>query len=277
VGTCKPIISADPYEIHSIYSDDEVDQAMTQESLKIDVKRALNELKDKEREVLEAYYGFKGKPKALDEIANKYGLSRERIRQIHVKAIRKLRVKSTYAHSPVRHLQYYIPGSYKLLEGKPYYAIHHHLPKKTISPKLTRRADGTFARRSKERLPKVIHLGDPDVTHTPKPTPKPIPKEIKKASPSYEEPKKPIARCLNCPNPRVSKDNLCSGCQDLKDKGYKLVYYERYLKRNRRSKDYEIYIKRRRRKRELIAGKKKDTDGFRLFSQRFIDKLDEIL
>ena len=225
MGTCKPITSADPYEIHSIYSDDEVDQAMTQESLKIDVKRALNELKDKEREVLEAYYGLKGKPKALDEIANKYGLSRERIRQIHVKAIRKLRVKSTYAHSPVRHLQYYIPGSFKL-------------PKK--------------------RLPKVIHLGSwPDATHTPKPIPKPIPKEIKKASPFYEEPKKPIARCLNCPNPRVSKFNLCSGCQDLKDKGYKLVYYERYLKK--------------------LGVYKKDEPKGGLFSQRFIDKLDEIL
>ena len=259
MGTCKPIISADPYEIHSIYSDDEVDQAMTQESLKIDVKRALNELKDKEREVLEAYYGFKGNPKALDEIANKYGLSRERIRQIHVKAIRKLRVKSTYAHSPVRHLQYYIPGNFTL--PKFHRGYSHTRIERGYKP-------------AKKRLPKVIHLGSwPDATHTPKPIPKPIPKEIKKASPCYEEPKKPIVRCLNCPNPRVSKDDLCSGCQDMKDKGYKLVYYERYLKRNRLPKDYEIYVKRRRRKGE--KNKVKREFKLTLISDRAIELLSE--
>jgi len=250
VGTYKPITSADPYETYSVYSDDEIDQAMTQESLKIDVKRALNELKDREREVLEAYYGFKGKPKALDEIANKYGLSRERIRQIHVKAIRRLRVKSTHQKSPVRHLQYYVAGSF----NRP---LSKYLIKKELYPqiyqRLTQEQMVSFVRRSKKRLPKVIHLGDPDATHTPKP----IPKEIKKASPFYEEPKKPIVRCLNCPNPRVSKDDLCSGCQDLKDKGYKLVYYERYLKK--------------------LGVYKKDEPKGGLFSQRFIDKLDEIL
>ena len=239
-----------------------VDESMVKESLKIDVKRALNELKDRERDVLEEYYGFNGKPKTLGEIANKYGLSRERIRQIHVKAIRILRVKSTYARSPIRHLQYYIAGSYKLPERS------LKLPKKKISPKLTRRADGTF-----QRLPKVIHLGDPDVTHIPNP----ILKEIKKPLPAYVEPEKPIVRCLNCPNPRVSKDNLCGGCQGLKDRGFKLVYYEKYLKRNRRAIDYETYIKRRRAKWERNAENKNDAKEEGLFSQRFIDKLSEIL
>jgi len=238
-----------------------VDESMVKESLKIDVKRALNELKDRERDVLEEYYGFNGKPKTLSEIANKYGLSRERIRQIHVKAIRILRVKSTYARSPIRHLQYYIAGSYKPLERS------LNQPGGRLKP------PGRRLNLPKKRLPKVIHLGDPDVTHIPKP----ILKEIKKPLPAYVEPEKPIVRCLNCPNPRVSKDNLCGGCQGLKDRGFKLVYYEKYLKRNRRAIDYETYIKRRRAKWERNAENKNDAKEEGLFSQRFIDKLSEIL
>jgi len=249
-----------------LYSDDEVDQSMVRESLTIDVKRALNELKDRERDVLEEYYGFNGKPKTLGEIANKYGLSSVRIGQIHARAIRILRVNSTHICSPIRHLQYYIAGSFKL--PKFHRAYSHTRVERGFKP-------------AKKRLPKVIHLGgddyyqypDPDVIHTPKP----ILKEIKKPPPAYVEPEKPIVRCLNCPNTRVTTDSLCEGCQDLKDRGFELVYYERYLKKHRSAEDYEMYIRRRCLKRERKAEQEKPDQGDGLFSQGFIDKLNEIL
>ncbi|MBN1552761.1 RNA polymerase sigma factor RpoD/SigA [bacterium] len=48
-------------------------------------------LDDRETEILKMHYGFDGKPKTLQEIGNKYGLTRERIRKIEQRAIQKLK------------------------------------------------------------------------------------------------------------------------------------------------------------------------------------------
>ncbi|GAA0935585.1 sigma-70 family RNA polymerase sigma factor [Nonomuraea longicatena] len=54
--------------------------------------RALATLTEREAEVLARRYGLSGgEPQTFDEIGRRYGLSRERIRQIEVKAMRKLR------------------------------------------------------------------------------------------------------------------------------------------------------------------------------------------
>lgn len=55
------------------------------------VRQILDTLKSREADVLRARYGFSGKEKTLGEVGQKYGLTRERIRQIETKAIRKLR------------------------------------------------------------------------------------------------------------------------------------------------------------------------------------------
>jgi RNA polymerase primary sigma factor len=56
------------------------------------VDRALATLTEREAEVLAHRYGLSGdRPQTFDEIGRRYGLSRERIRQIEVKAMRKLR------------------------------------------------------------------------------------------------------------------------------------------------------------------------------------------
>ena len=73
-----------------------VDQAMNKESLEIDVRLVLKTLKDRERMVLEMSFGFEpyGYSRTLNEIAEKLGLTRERVRQIKDLAIRRLKHRS---------------------------------------------------------------------------------------------------------------------------------------------------------------------------------------
>ena len=69
----------------------DTDEEMLMESLREEISRALNFLDDRERVVIESYFGI-GQPElTLEEIAQKCGLTRERVRQIREKAIRKLR------------------------------------------------------------------------------------------------------------------------------------------------------------------------------------------
>ena len=69
----------------------DTDEEMLMESLREEISRALNFLDDRERVVIESYFGI-GQPElTLEEIAHKCGLTRERVRQIREKAIRKLR------------------------------------------------------------------------------------------------------------------------------------------------------------------------------------------
>lgn len=51
----------------------------------------MHELKKREQEILKARYGFEdGVEKTLEEIGQSFGVTRERIRQIEAKAIKKL-------------------------------------------------------------------------------------------------------------------------------------------------------------------------------------------
>ena len=67
------------------------DKELVMESLREEVSRILQTLNDKERNVIEAFYGINQPEMTLDEIGDKYGLTRERVRQIKEKAIRHLR------------------------------------------------------------------------------------------------------------------------------------------------------------------------------------------
>ena len=68
-----------------------VDSA-TLEMLKEQVRNVLTSLNDREREVLEMRFGFAdGKTHTLEEVGQKFGVTRERVRQIEAKALRKLR------------------------------------------------------------------------------------------------------------------------------------------------------------------------------------------
>lgn len=69
------------------------DGKVTHDNLLEDIRRILNQLSQKERDVLILRYGLdnNGLKKTLDEIGSQYGVSRERIRQIENRAISKLK------------------------------------------------------------------------------------------------------------------------------------------------------------------------------------------
>ena len=69
------------------------DGKVTQDNLLEDIRKILNQLSQKERDVLILRYGLdnNGMKKTLDEIGTQYGVSRERIRQIENRAISKLK------------------------------------------------------------------------------------------------------------------------------------------------------------------------------------------
>lgn len=68
------------------------DLKLMEESLRLDIQYSLNALAPREAEVLAYYFGLKGeKPLTLDEIGVALELTRERVRQIKERAIRRLR------------------------------------------------------------------------------------------------------------------------------------------------------------------------------------------
>lgn len=67
------------------------DKKLVMESLREEINRALQTLNERERNIIEAFFGINQQEMALEEIGDKYGLTRERVRQIKEKAIRRLR------------------------------------------------------------------------------------------------------------------------------------------------------------------------------------------
>jgi RNA polymerase primary sigma factor len=68
------------------------DQKLMTDSLRVEIERVLATLSEREAEVLKLYFGLsKGSPLTLEEIGEKFNLTRERVRQIKEKAIRRLR------------------------------------------------------------------------------------------------------------------------------------------------------------------------------------------
>jgi len=68
------------------------DHILMDESLKVEVRRALATLSDREAQVIRLYFGLDQEHSlTLEEIGEKFNLTRERVRQIKEKAIRRLR------------------------------------------------------------------------------------------------------------------------------------------------------------------------------------------
>ncbi len=82
------------------------DDETFEHALSDDMEKALDTLADREKQILSLYFGIGGEePLTLEEIGQKLGLTRERIRQIKEKAISRLRHSSR-----AKYLQGYIEG-----------------------------------------------------------------------------------------------------------------------------------------------------------------------
>lgn len=68
------------------------DQILMSESLSVEIQRSLSSLSPKEKDIINMFFGIGYKqPLTLDEIATKFNLTRERVRQIKEKALRRLK------------------------------------------------------------------------------------------------------------------------------------------------------------------------------------------
>ena len=94
VSVDAPLADGEDNSLLDVLADNDsptADNALVLESLRSEINTALKELSDRERNVVEAFFGINQPEMTLDEIGAKYGLTRERVRQIKEKAIRRLR------------------------------------------------------------------------------------------------------------------------------------------------------------------------------------------
>lgn len=74
---------------------DPPDDSLMQESLKEEINKVLVTLKPREAEIIRLYFGLEGdRPLTLEEIGEHFKLTRERVRQIKEKALRRMRHRS---------------------------------------------------------------------------------------------------------------------------------------------------------------------------------------
>ncbi|MBU3821931.1 RNA polymerase sigma factor RpoD/SigA [Flavobacteriaceae bacterium XHP0103] len=83
------------YDVVNSSDSPQPDSGLMNDSLNVEVNRVLDTLSDKEAAVIKHYYGISpNKHMSLEEIGEVFGLTRERVRQIKEKAIRRLRYTS---------------------------------------------------------------------------------------------------------------------------------------------------------------------------------------
>ena len=95
VSMDAPISEDDDTKFIDVFVNDDTsntDEGLMRESLAKEIERSLATLTEKERDVINLYYGI-GMPHGLtlEEIGSKFDLTRERVRQIKEKAIRRLK------------------------------------------------------------------------------------------------------------------------------------------------------------------------------------------
>lgn len=94
VSVDAPFYDDDQSSLLDVIPNDNVpstDRGLVEESLREEIGRVLQVLEDREKKVVEAYFGINQREMTLEEIGSKYNLTRERVRQIKEKAIRRLR------------------------------------------------------------------------------------------------------------------------------------------------------------------------------------------
>jgi RNA polymerase primary sigma factor len=91
----KPVGDEDESELGDFVADEEVAEPFEEASEHLQregVRRALDSLPERERQVIELRYGLSGlEPLTLEEVGRTFGVTRERIRQIETNTLKKLR------------------------------------------------------------------------------------------------------------------------------------------------------------------------------------------
>lgn len=98
VSMDAPLKEGETSSLYDVMNTDESpkpDKGLMHESLNLEINRALDTLSPREADVVRLYYGIGEQPSmTLEEIGSTFDLTRERVRQIREKAIRKLRHSS---------------------------------------------------------------------------------------------------------------------------------------------------------------------------------------
>lgn len=96
-GSINEVINDEGNELHEVIQDksNEKDDGIYEidERVKSEIKTALNKLSDREKDIIESYFGLNTdiEPMTLEAIGDKFGITKERVRQLKEKAIRKMR------------------------------------------------------------------------------------------------------------------------------------------------------------------------------------------
>lgn len=95
VSMDAPLAPDEDSDMYDVYVTDDItlpDRQLINESLKREIDRILTTLSPREADIIRMYYGLSGKhPYTLEEIGAYFDLTRERVRQIKEKAIRRLK------------------------------------------------------------------------------------------------------------------------------------------------------------------------------------------
>ena len=89
-----PLDEGDDSTLLEVISDEntpQADRGMIDKSLATEIERMLDTLDEREKTIVEMCFGINNREMTLEEISEKFGLSRERVRQIREKALLKLR------------------------------------------------------------------------------------------------------------------------------------------------------------------------------------------
>ncbi|ACN98896.1 RNA polymerase sigma factor RpoD (Sigma-A) (Sigma-43) [Sulfurihydrogenibium azorense Az-Fu1] len=78
---------------------EDVEKDLVESTLKEEFERLLNVLDEREREIIKLRYGLEGlEPKTLEEVGEMLGISRERVRQLEQRALKKLKAVALKKH-----------------------------------------------------------------------------------------------------------------------------------------------------------------------------------
>ena len=94
VSVDAPFVEGEDNSLLDVLPNDDspsADRGLVNESLNTEIERALSTLSSREREIIKSFFGIGCQEMTLEEIGERFGLTRERVRQIKEKAIRRLK------------------------------------------------------------------------------------------------------------------------------------------------------------------------------------------